>query len=127
MRFTTIANAWLLAYISKSLAETIPPDHILWGEGGRPNTLNKRQQASAMPTSTRVADSACTNGPFTRTCWSNGYSAATDFDAKWPTTGKTVTYDWELQESTCSPDGSDSRPCVKINGQFPGPTLYAGE
>ncbi|KAF2449303.1 multicopper oxidase [Karstenula rhodostoma CBS 690.94] len=125
MRFPTIVNTCLLACISTSLAETIPPDHILWGEEGRPTTLDKRQQASATPTSTRVADSACTNGPFTRSCWSNGYNAATDFDAKWPTTGKTVTYNWELKESTCDPDGSDSRPCVKINGQFPGPTLYA--
>lgn len=36
-------------------------------------------------------DGACTNGPRTRNCWSNGYSIATDFDAKSPPDGVTVT------------------------------------
>lgn len=127
MHFPVVASSVLLTCVSRSLAETIPSNHYLWGEAGPPTTLGKRQQASATPTSTRVPDSACTNGPFTRSCWSNGFSAATDFDAKWPTTGKTVRYNFELQASTCNPDGSDSRPCVKINGQYPGPTVYAGK
>jgi len=36
-------------------------------------------------------DGACTNGPRTRNCWSNGYSISTDFDAKLPPDGTTVT------------------------------------
>lgn len=36
-------------------------------------------------------DGACTNTPRTRQCWSNGYSIATDFDAKSPPDGTTVT------------------------------------
>lgn len=126
MHSLTVAGACVLALASTSLAETIPADQIVWGEGGRPTTLVRRQ-ASATATSTKVADAACTNGAYTRSCWSNGYNAATDFDQKWPTTGNTVEYYFELQESTCSPDGTDSRPCVKINGQFPGPTVYASK
>ena len=36
-------------------------------------------------------DGACTNTPQTRSCWSEGYSIATDFDAKSPPDGVTVT------------------------------------
>jgi hypothetical protein len=36
-------------------------------------------------------DGACTNTPRTRSCWSLGYSIATDFDAKQPPDGTTVT------------------------------------
>jgi hypothetical protein len=36
-------------------------------------------------------DGACTNTPLTRQCWSNGYSISTDFDAKAPPDGTTVT------------------------------------
>ncbi|KAF2642709.1 hypothetical protein P280DRAFT_396548 [Massarina eburnea CBS 473.64] len=95
---------------------------------GRPSTLAKRATTtSATSTSTsKVADAACTNGPYTRTCWSSGFSAATDFDAKWPVTGKTVSYSFELVNSTCDPDGSgSSRPCQLFNGQLPGPTVRA--
>ncbi|KAF2001988.1 multicopper oxidase [Amniculicola lignicola CBS 123094] len=92
--------------------------HVL---GGR----KRATSTSATATSTRVADSACTNGPLTRNCWSSGFTVATDFDAKWPSTGKTVSYSLELKNSTCSPDGGPSRPCQLFNGQFPGPTITA--
>jgi hypothetical protein len=36
-------------------------------------------------------DGACTNTPRTRQCWSDGYSISTDFDAKAPPAGTTVT------------------------------------
>jgi hypothetical protein len=36
-------------------------------------------------------DGACTNTARTRSCWSDGYSIATDFDAKAPPAGNTVT------------------------------------
>lgn len=73
----------------------------------------------------QVADGACTNGPYTRACWSNGYSIATDFDQKFPTTGNTVTYDLEITNSTCNPDGNGERLCLLINNQYPGPLIRA--
>ena len=50
--------------------------------------------ASAIPTSLterQVSDGACTNTARTRNCWVEGYSIATDFDAKSPPDGTTVT------------------------------------
>ena len=47
--------------------------------GAIPSSLIERQ------------DSACTNTPRTRQCWSDGYSISTDFDAKAPPAGTTVT------------------------------------
>ncbi|CAI6316674.1 unnamed protein product [Periconia digitata] len=131
MLFSSITGSCLMALASVSVAEKIPDNHILWGAKGRPTTLQARQAATstnaAASTTSKVADAACTNGPFTRTCWSNGFSAATDFDAKWPTTGKTVSYNFELTNGTCNPDGSagGGRPCQMFNNQFPGPTITA--
>lgn len=70
-------------------------------------------------------DTACTNGPYTRACWKNGYSIATDFDQKFPTTGNTVSYNLEITNSTCNLGGSGSKTCLLINGQYPGPTIRA--
>lgn len=129
MRFLSLAGTCLMAFVSTSIAEKIPKDHYLWGPQGAPTTIEKRQATSttATPTSTRAADAACTNGPLTRQCWSNGFSAATDFDAKWPTTGKTVTYNFEITNSTCNPDGNGAKPCQLVNGVYPGPTISASE
>ncbi|PSN60896.1 putative multicopper oxidase, type 1 [Corynespora cassiicola Philippines] len=124
MRFHSLATTCLLAFSSTSIGETIPPNHILWGEQGPPTTLHRRQ-ATPSPTSTRVADSACTNGPLTRQCWSNGFNAATDFDKKWPNTGKTVTYSLEITNGTCNPDGNGAKPCQLFNNQYPGPVISA--
>lgn len=71
------------------------------------------------------ADSACRNGPSTRACWTNGYSIATDFDLKHPTTGVTVRYDLTITNSTCNADGNGEKLCMLINGQYPGPTITA--
>lgn len=49
--------------------------------------LVDRQATSASP----VPDGPCTNSPETRQCWTNGYSISTDFDAKSPPDGTTVT------------------------------------
>ncbi|GME22696.1 Multicopper oxidase type 1 [Neofusicoccum parvum] len=131
MRVTSLAVAWLTACAAQASANSnIPFDRILWGEGGHAgNGMVVRQATSrttsATSTSTRVADSACTNGPKSRNCWSNGYSIVTDFDAKWPTTGRTVSYSLTITNSTCSPDGGPGRPCLMFNNKIPGPTLYA--
>ncbi|KAF2137677.1 multicopper oxidase [Aplosporella prunicola CBS 121167] len=82
----------------------------------------KRQAAT---TTSRVADPACTNGPLSRSCWAPGFSIATDFDAKWPDTGKTVTASLEITNTTCNPDGHGDRVCLLFNNQYPGPTIVA--
>ncbi|KAF9696035.1 hypothetical protein EKO04_006232 [Ascochyta lentis] len=83
---------------------------------------------SAIPASlVERQDGACTNTARTRNCWSNGYSIATDFDAKSPPDGTTVTYNLEISNVTKPHlDGSaGSRQFQLINGQYPGPTIRA--
>jgi FtsP/CotA-like multicopper oxidase with cupredoxin domain len=75
-------------------------------------------------TSTRVADSACTNGPLSRACWQAGYSIATDFDNKIPPNGRERVHDLEITNTTMAPDGFE-RLVMAINGQYPGPILEA--
>src|SRR6266567_1788900 len=112
MRVQQLASTCLLAFASTSSAVQLPRDHYLWGEKGPALVRRATSTTSATSTSTKVADSACTNGPLTRHCWSNGYSVATDFDAKWPTTGRTVSYNLEITNTTCNPDGNGARPCL---------------
>ncbi|KAF2116397.1 laccase precursor [Lophiotrema nucula] len=123
MRLQVVAG--LVAFATTSVADTIPFDHILWGEQGPSGNHLKRQIQASTEDLVERQDSACKNGPLTRSCWSNGYSVATDFDAKWPTTGNTVTYNFEISNGTCSPDGSVTRPCQMINGNYIGPTIVA--
>ncbi|KAF7186453.1 Laccase-3 [Pseudocercospora fuligena] len=99
-----------------ALAVPTPVVELAWEDGA----LEPRQASST----TRVADAACTNGPNTRACWKAGFSIATDFDKKLPPEGKTVTYDLEITNTTMAPDGHE-RLIMAINGQYPGPTLYA--
>lgn len=129
MRFQGVAGS-LLALASSSLADKIPAQNTLWGVEGAPVTLKARaatSTSSATSTTTRVADSACTNGPLTRSCWSTGFSAATDFDAKWPKSGKVRSYNLEITNGNCNQDGTTgaSRPCQLFNGQYPGPVITA--
>jgi hypothetical protein len=106
----------------------LPDSHILWGPEGKPNTLLKRATSSTLvagPTTTsKVADGSCSNGAYTRECWSDGFSISADFDSKWPTTGKTRYYNFEITNTTCAPDGI-LKQCLLINNQYPGPTVYA--
>ncbi|KAH0075189.1 putative multicopper oxidase, type 1, partial [Aureobasidium melanogenum] len=81
--------------------------------------------SSASSSTSLVADAACTNGPNSRQCWSSGYSVKTDFDQKHPTTGNTVTYNLEITNTTCNPDGNGAVECFLINGQQPGPVITA--
>ncbi|PSK60454.1 Iron transport multicopper oxidase [Elsinoe australis] len=74
---------------------------------------------------TLVADGACTHGPRNRACWRDGFSVATDFDQKHPTNGKTRTYNFEISEAPCNPDGNGEVMCQLVNGQYPGPVLWA--
>ncbi|KAK5706208.1 laccase, multicopper oxidase, benzenediol:oxygen oxidorectuctase [Elasticomyces elasticus] len=108
MRFSQIASACLAACTLTSAAVV-------------PAEIEKR----ATSTTSRVADAACTNGPSSRACWKNGYSIATDFDQKFPTTGKTVSQSLTLTNGTCNPDGNGQRLCLLVNGVYPGPTIRA--
>ena len=70
-------------------------------------------------------DRNCRHGAHDRGCWEGGHSIVTDFDNKWPAATKTVTYDWEVTNGTCNPDGGFDRVCLLINGQYPGPPIHA--
>lgn len=41
------------------------------------------------------------------------------------TTGKTVSYNLEITNTTCNPDGANEQQCLLINGQYPGPVVRA--
>ena len=84
---------------------------------------------SSQPTSAgpNPHDPVCTNSPLTRACWVDGFSVAADFDKKWPITGNTVSYNLELVNTTCNPDGNGDRVCLLFNGQYPGPTIRASK
>lgn len=93
------------------------------------NTWQSTTPTTAAPTyASTVAASTptavCTNGPTTRKCWWNGFDYNTDFDNNWPNTGNTVSYNWTITNMTLSPDGVP-RQVFAVNGQTPGPTLYA--
>lgn len=77
-------------------------------------------------TDTADHPSTCTNGPYSRDCWSNGFSINTDTEEKWPNTGKVVKYSLSITNQTMAPDGTP-RQMLVINGQFPGPVLTAGK
>jgi hypothetical protein len=49
----------------------------------------------------------------------------TDMYTSWPNTGVTVSYNLRIENTTCSPDGSNARTCMLINGRYPGPTIVA--
>ncbi|KAF2736345.1 laccase [Polyplosphaeria fusca] len=66
----------------------------------------------------------CKNGPDSRHCWTGDFTLDTDMDERWPDTGKTVTYNFEITNTTLSPDGVP-RMMYVVNGQYPGPTIYA--
>lgn len=98
MRSAGTLGACLLAFASTTLSAVIP-------------AIQER-------------DTACTNGPTTRSCWNSGYSVSTNWYQKYPNTGKTVTYNLEATNVRLSPDGFE-RDMMVFNGQYPGPTITA--
>jgi hypothetical protein len=44
---------------------------------------------------------------------------------KWPTTGNTVYYTFDITNGTCNRGGSGEKVCFFVNGVSPGPTLHA--
>ncbi|KAI5251392.1 hypothetical protein E4T42_04329 [Aureobasidium subglaciale] len=87
--------------------------------------VSSASSVSSSSSTSLVADAACTNGPNSRQCWSNGYSIKTDFDLKHPTTGNTKYYTLEITNTTCNPDGQKDLECYLINNSMPGPTITA--
>ncbi|KAG9897593.1 laccase precursor, partial [Aureobasidium melanogenum] len=127
MHLGSFTASCLLALASVTSASA-PARKYLWGRD-QMGKMVRRQASStssaAVGTSTLVADSACSNGPYTRACWTDGFSIATDFDQKFPTTGKTVSYNLEITNTTCNPDGAHEQQCLLFNGQLPGPVIRA--
>ncbi|KAH0014443.1 laccase precursor, partial [Aureobasidium melanogenum] len=127
MHLGSFTASCLLALASVTSASA-PARKYLWGRD-QMGKMVRRQTSStssaAVSTSTLVADSSCSNGPYTRACWTDGYSIATDFDQKFPSTGKTVSYNLEITNTTCNPDGAHEQQCLLFNGQLPGPVIRA--
>ncbi|CZT19399.1 related to laccase precursor [Ramularia collo-cygni] len=93
------------------------------------SSISTTQTSTATPTrsvstATSVPTAVCTNGPTSRGCWDSRFSIDTDFDEDWPSTGRVVSYDLTITNTTLAPDGF-SRPVFAVNGQYPGPTIYA--
>lgn len=74
------------------------------------------------PAPALVKKQDCVNTPTTRDCWTPGFDADTDMYSSWPT-GQTRQYTLTLTNTTCNPDGAQSRVCLLINGAMPGPTI----
>jgi FtsP/CotA-like multicopper oxidase with cupredoxin domain len=91
----------------------------------QPSSSSSSSTTSATATATSLTpDAVCTNGPYTRQCWDDGYSIATNFDTTWPTTGNVVSYTLEVTNTTMAPDGVP-RTVYAVNGQYQGPTIRA--
>ena len=73
-----------------------------------------------------IIDGSCANTASTRQCWGGGYYIGTDAETSWPNTGVIRTYTLEVTNITMAPDGTE-RQVFAINGQYPGPTIEAGE
>lgn len=89
-----------------------------WASASVTTSIASASTSSAAPTPT------CVNSATSRNCWSSGFDINTDFDTNWPQTGRTVSYDLTITNITMSPDGV-SRSVFAVNGQYPGPTLFA--
>lgn len=61
-----------------------------------------------------------------RDCWTDGFDIGTDYEGSTPT-GGSVSYNWEITEERdwVGPDGVTKEYVQLINGQYPGPTLFA--
>nr|POE87367.1 glucoamylase [Quercus suber] len=88
------------------------------------STKTTSLSSASLTSGTTSATSTCTDSPNSRRCWNSGLSIDTDFDKNWPNTGVTRSYHLTLTNITLAPDGTP-RQVFAINGQYPGPTIYA--
>ncbi|KAI0165720.1 multicopper oxidase [Xylariaceae sp. FL1272] len=67
------------------------------------------------------------NTPDNRACWTDGFDINTDYYATSPVYGVTREYFFEISEfdNWTGPDGQVKEEVMLINGQFPGPVIYA--
>lgn len=66
------------------------------------------------------------NTPSNRACWTDGFDISTDYEVKTPP-GGSRSYEWDVTEKKnyVGPDGVVKEYVQLVNGQFPGPTLFA--
>ncbi|ETS74440.1 hypothetical protein PFICI_14306 [Pestalotiopsis fici W106-1] len=66
------------------------------------------------------------NTPHDRACWRDGFNIETDYESSTPV-GTLRHYDWEVTEveNWIGPDGVEKNYVQLVNGQYPGPTLFA--
>ena len=78
----SLATSTLALWLSSAaLSAALPPTARSCDDGVSYGNANGARNGQA----------ACVNGPITRGCWSDTMSIATDMDADWPNTGRTVT------------------------------------
>jgi len=87
----SVVTLGVLAWALKATAQSgpIPPDHILYGADYQKPIEDVDSVDKRAPQGSGGSAVTCTNGPLTRSCWSDGFNVATDFDKKWPNTGVT--------------------------------------
>ncbi|KAF2477734.1 laccase precursor [Lindgomyces ingoldianus] len=101
----------------------------LWGEYGA--RMEKRiapaveKRSELVPRLEERQALACANGPTSRNCWSSGFNINTNMYQSWPNTGRIVSYDLSITNTTCNPDGHGARVCLLINNKLPGPVIIA--
>jgi hypothetical protein len=81
MRVGSFTASCLLALASVSSASESGRKY-LWGRDQMGKMIRRQPAATSSAAgshTTLVADSSCSNGPFTRSCWKNGYSVATEY------------------------------------------------
>jgi hypothetical protein len=99
----------------------------VWQPGADATQPSTSPTSSTPTSSTRppaATEPTCTHGPTSRGCWTGAFDIDTDFDRNWPVTGRTVSYDLTVTNTTLAPDGFRRR-VLAVNGQYPGPTIYA--
>jgi hypothetical protein len=115
MLLTSLLPCWLAFGLSAASVLPLNPQLV----------SNSVRRGSPSSGSRKPHRYGCENGPESRDCWSGGFSIDTDSEEEWPNTGKTVKYSFEVTEKTLSPDGTP-RDMIVVNGQYPGPTIFAG-
>ncbi|KAH7043767.1 laccase-1 precursor [Macrophomina phaseolina] len=97
--------------------------NLSWG-GAEPSDPLAQGAERLDDISLPAPEDGCLFSKDARNCWRDNFNIDTDFDERFPTTGKTVTYNLEITNTTMAPDGIE-RVVMAVNGQYPGPTLIA--
>jgi hypothetical protein len=125
MRFAefTFAVAWAVTVAN---AAELPDSHILRGDPALASIPSPKQNTTPLSERpiTQVDQSCLIKASQDRSCWSPGHNISTDFDLDWPNTNRIRKYNLVISNTTCAPDGI-RRTCLLVNGQYPGPTIFA--